>query len=121
MTSRRLPVAASGAAAQLLERPGMHLAVLADLETGQVEAEGLGLPEQVLELTERLPGGARPRQRPLHEAEVGDELRRTAVGQAGLAVALADPDRVQPPRRVQQVDAVGLLRGAHRDLGEQAG
>jgi hypothetical protein len=33
--------------------------VLADLQAGQVEAERLGLPDQLLQLTERLPGRAR--------------------------------------------------------------
>ena len=99
-----------GAAAQLPQCLGVHRAVLPDLEPGKVEPERLRLPEQVLELTECLPGGAGPGQRPLHEPEVGDELSRAAVGQARRAVVLASPDGAQPPRRVKQVGAIRLFR-----------
>ncbi len=42
---------------QFAQRPGVHLAVLPDLQAGQVEPERLGLPDKVLQLTERLLGG----------------------------------------------------------------
>ena len=64
------------AALQLGQRPGVHLAVLPDLQLGQVEPERLRLPDQVLQLAERLPRCARRRQRVLHQAQVGQEPGR---------------------------------------------
>ncbi len=55
------------------ERPGVHRAVLADLQLGQVEAERLGLPDQLLQLAVRLPGGSRGGQRLLDQAQIGQE------------------------------------------------
>ena len=49
------------------QRAGVHRAVLADLQPGQVEAERLRLPDQLLQFTERLPGGTRRRQRLLDQ------------------------------------------------------
>ena len=44
-------------APHLLQRTLVDPAVLADLQLGQMEAEGLHLPDQVLELAVRLTGG----------------------------------------------------------------
>ena len=49
-------------------------AVLADLELGEVEAEGLDLPDQVLQLAVRDCGRARRGQRGLHQPQVGEQL-----------------------------------------------
>ena len=52
----------------------MHLAVLADLELGQVEPEGLRLPHQPLHLAERDARSSGLVQRAAQHAEVTQEL-----------------------------------------------
>ena len=47
--------------AEFGQRPCVHLAVLPDLQAGQVEAERLRLPDEVLQLAAGLLGRARPR------------------------------------------------------------
>jgi hypothetical protein len=71
-----------------------------------VEAERLGLPDQVLQLAEGLLGGARRRQRLLDDPQVGEVLRGPGVGQVGVPRAR----RGQALRHVKQVGPVGLLR-----------
>ena len=93
----------------------MHLAVLPDLQAGQVEAERLGLPDQVLQLAGSLLASPGRGQRLLDDAQVADEVVRARVGQVGVP----DPGGVDPRRGVQQVGPVRLLRGAGRDLGQQ--
>ena len=60
----------------------MHRAVLTDLKSGKMEAEGLGLPDDVLKLTVGLPGRADSGERRLHEPEVANEILRPVVGEA---------------------------------------
>ena len=62
----------------------MHGAVLTDFKLGQVEAEGLGLPDKVLKLAVGLPVGSRCRQRALDEPQVGDEFGRTDVAKTRI-------------------------------------
>ena len=50
-----------------------------------MEPERLGLPDQVLQLPERLPRGAGRGQRLLDQAQVSEESRAVLVGQVGLA------------------------------------
>ena len=76
---------------QLAQRPGVHGTVLADLQRGQVEAEALGLPDQVLQLAERLAAGPGVGQGLLEQPQVGEQLTGIAVGQAGLRRGLARP------------------------------
>ena len=72
-----------------------------------MESERLGLPDEVLELAVRLPGGASCRQRPLRQPQVGDELSSRRIGQARPAsgapsgvgsrvVGLRQPRRLHP-------------------------
>ena len=100
---------------QLRQRLGVHPGVLAHLKAREVEAERLGLPDQVLQLTVRLPDRAGLRERRLDQAQVGEEVRRPGVGQ----VEVPCPGGGEPLGRVQQVGAVGLARRAGGDLGQQ--
>ena len=100
---------------QLGQRPGVHLAVLPDLQLGQVEPERLRLPDQVLQLAERLPRRARRRQRVLHQAQVGQEPGRIPVAQ----IRVAQPGGAEPFGQKEQVRTVRLGRGAGRDAGQQ--
>ena len=100
---------------QLGQRPGVHLAVLPDLQAGQVETERLRLPDEVLQLAERLLGRAGGGQRRLHHPQVGQALRGARVGQVGVPL----PGGGQPLRHVQQVGPVGLLGCSCDDLGQQ--
>ena len=92
-------------------------AVLPDLQAGQVEAERLGLPDQVLQLAEGLLGRAGRGQRLLDQAQVGQELAGSRVGQVGVP----DPGGAEPLGGVQQVGPVRLLRRPGGDLGQQLG
>ena len=96
----------------------MHRAVLPDLQFGQVKTERLGLPEQLLQLAEGLPGGVRLDERLLHQAEIVGELVWSRIGQS-WPVPFAEPGRAQPLRRVQEIGAERLLRGARDDLRDQ--
>src|ERR1039458_1996295 len=55
----------------LLQGARMSGAMLPDFQLGQMKAEGLGLPAQVLELAERLTASSRPVQFLLQQADVG--------------------------------------------------
>ena len=78
---------------QLGEHPGVHGTVLADLQLGEVEAERLGLPDEVLQLAVRLLAGTGGRQRVLDEAQVRHEVRRPWIGEIGV------PDYGSPASR----------------------
>jgi hypothetical protein len=86
--------------------------VLADLQAGQVEAERLRLPDELLELAVGLAARAGGGQGVLQQPQVGDELRGAGVGQAGLLGlrAARQPGGPQPQRREQQELPVRLLR-----------
>ena len=71
------------------QRLGVHLAVLPDLQAGQVEPERLRLPDEVLQLTVGLLGRPGRGQRLLHDAQVGEELGRARVGQVGVPPRVA--------------------------------
>ena len=58
------------------KRFGVHLAVLADLELGQVKPEGLRLPHQALHLAERDARSSSLFQRATQDAEVTQQLGR---------------------------------------------
>ena len=95
----------------------MHRAVLPDLQAGQVKAERLHLPDQLLQFTERQPGGTGRRQRLLDQQQVVAEVRGAAVGQVGVP----QPGRGQPPGQVEQERPVGLARRPGGQLGQQLG
>ena len=103
-------------APQLSERPLVHRAVLPDLQAGQVKAERLGLPAQVLQLAERLPGRTRGGQRVLQHAQVGHEPGGPGVSQRGVG----QPGGPQPPRRVA-ADSSDTAPGAPALLSRPAG
>ncbi len=69
----------------------------------------------MLQFPERLPDRTCLRERVLHQAQIGEELRATAVGQ----VRVPQPGRLQPLRQVEQVRAVRLLGGPGLQVGEQ--
>ena len=84
--------------------------VLADLEGGQVEAERLGLPGQVLELPVGQPGRPGRGQRRLDQANLVQELAGVPVATAGGVRGTAGvvPRRIgdrAPPRRAARVAA----------------
>ena len=106
---------ALGRGPQFGEHPGVYRAVLADLQLGEVEAERLRLPDEVLHLAVGLPARSRGYQRPLDQAHIGHECVRPRVGEVGVAVT----GRLEARRDVEQVGPVGLLRGTGRDVGEQ--
>ena len=99
----------------------MHLGVLADLELGEVEAEGLDLPDQLLQVPEGGTGGTGRDERLLDDAEVREQVVGEVVGEVSVAQARgldALGDDEQDP-------AVRLVRGPLGDLvgdvlGEQA-
>ena len=103
-----------------LERGGVHRRVLADLERGEVEAEGLGLPPEVLELAEGQARGAGGDEGVLHGAEVLDELGGALVaagvaGASGGEAVRGEAERA-PVRRVGQL-AGELLGGTREERG----
>ena len=79
----------AGRRAEFGQRPRVHRAVLPDLQAGQVKAERLGLPDQVLQLAERLPGRTRGGQRVLHGTQVGQESGGPGVSQVGVGHRVA--------------------------------
>ena len=68
-----------------MQRGRVHGTVLAHLQLGQVEAERLDLPDQVLKLAVRLANGTRLGQRPLGQAQVVSELPGGSERQAASA------------------------------------
>ena len=103
-----------------LERGGVHRRVLADLERGEVEAEGLGLPAEVLELAEGQARGAGGDEGVLHGAEVLDEVGGALVaagvaGASGGEAVRGEAERA-PVRRVGQL-AGELLGGSREERG----
>jgi hypothetical protein len=86
---------------------GVHRAVLAHLQRRGVEPERLRLPDQVLQLAVRLPGGARAQQRVLDQPQVGEKRRAVRVGQVGLA----QPGGAQPFGQKKQEGAIRLVGG----------
>ena len=71
--------------ADILQRAGMHHGVLTELHLDHVEAEGFGLPDQVLQ---RAIGGALGACRgegTLHGLQIGDEILAGVVHQIGVA------------------------------------
>ena len=109
----QLPVGA--VLAQFGQGRGVHLAVLADLQLGEVEPEGLGLPDEVLELAVGLPVRPGGGQGLLDGAQVGEERLGVRVGQVGVALA----GGAQPGGGVQQEPAVRLVGRAVGDLRQQ--
>ena len=102
---------------QLGERRPVHGTVLTHLELGEVEAEGLQHPDDVLQLAARGPGVAGGDERLLHEQEVRERLVRPGVRQARLL----STGRVEPGGHDEQLLPVRLTRGVLADLGQQAG
>ncbi len=101
----------------LTQRTFVHRAVLAHLQRRGVEAERLGLPDQVLQLPERLPARARTGQRVLDQAQVGEEGGAAGVGQVGVA----QPGGADAFRQEKQECAIRLLGGPCADLREEFG
>ena len=52
----------------------VHVGVLANLQRGEVEAEGLDLPDEILDLAGSHPIGSVSAKRVLHPAQVGQQL-----------------------------------------------
>src|SRR5712692_11675663 len=95
----------------------MHVAVLANLELGEVKAECFRLPDQVLQLAVCLSGRAGARQRALNAAEVGDEF-----GRRSISTAVAGPScRTKPVGDVEQELSVLLRRRALLELSPTFG
>ncbi len=69
------------------ERGLVHLRVLAHLELREVEAEGLHLPHELLQVAVRGTRCAGVDERRLHDLQVGDELLRLAVAEVGVTTA----------------------------------
>ncbi len=99
-------VGQGAARADLAQRAGVHRAVLPDLQLGQVEPERLGLPDELLQLAERLPGGAPGGQGLLHQPQVGEEAGGARVGQ----VRMPQPGGLEPPGQVEEVGPVRFVR-----------
>ncbi len=99
---------AGGLGGQLGQGLGVDGGVLADLEGGQVEAERLGLPGQVLELPVGQPGRPGRGQRRLDQAHVVQELAGVPVappgGSGGSGWTPVDR-RPGPPSRAARVAA----------------
>ena len=100
------------ACGQLLECFRVHGRVLADLELGEVEPEGLDLPDELLQVSVGLPRRAGRVQRVLDDPQVREELLRVAVGQIRVAAA----GRGDPPGDEQQRAPVRLARRALGDV-----
>ncbi len=98
---------------ELGEHFRVHRRVLPHLEFGQVEAERLDLPDQLLEVPVRLSRRARLRQRVLHDPQVGEQVLRVSVAEVGVARA----GRGDLAREQQQDAPVRLVRRALGDLG----
>ena len=94
--------------AQLAQRRRVYGTVLAHLELGQVEPEGLRLPDQVLKLAIGLPACARFGEGTLDETKVADEFGRRLVPER--VIVLLKPSRLKPPRRVQHEGTKRLAR-----------
>ena len=82
-----------------------------------MEAEGLHLPDEVLQLPVGEPEGARFDQRALDRQQVVQQLNRGVVGEQTLLAA----GGADPVGHVEQVFAVLLLGSARLDLGETLG
>ncbi len=95
----------------------MDGAVLAHLELGEVEAEGLHHPDQVLQLAVGAPLVARLDQALLDQPKVGEHLLGVAVGQPGV-LGLGGGD---PRADGQQLLPVRLGGGVLDDLGHLLG
>src|SRR5713226_4903238 len=95
----------------------MHVAVLANLELSQVKAEGLRLPDEMLQLAVSLARRACTRQRDLNAAQVRDELVCGCVP----AVGGAPPGRPKSIRDVQEKLPVLLGRRAFLQLSPAFG
>ena len=72
----------------------MHGAVLANLELGQVKAECLHLPDELLQLAKGLTWSTRRDERCLNTAKVVEQLIRSSVRERQIGTAgCADPVR----------------------------
>ena len=91
----------------------VHGRVLTHLELGEVEAEGLDLPDQLLQVTVGLAGRAGRDERVLHDAQVGQQVRGVAVGEVGVA-ATGGGDA---SREEQHRTLVGLALGPLGGVG----
>jgi hypothetical protein len=91
--------------------------MLTDLQLGEVEAERLDLPDQVLQLPVRLAYRTRLDQGVLHDPQVGEEVGRAVVAQVGVA----PPGGLDAFGGVQDELAVRLARRALGDVGDQLG
>ena len=65
----------------------MNGRMLPHLELGEMESEGLDLPDELLQLTVCVPTGPGAHERLLHDGELGEQLRRVAIGEVGVAGA----------------------------------
>ena len=100
---------------ELVEHLAVHRGVLAHLEFGEVETEGLDLPDQLLQLAVGLPRCAGTDQGVLHHAKVGQQLVRRRVGQ----ISVTGAGRGDLPCRQQHDAAVQLAGGALGDVARR--
>ena len=107
----RLQGAVDAVLREVRQRTRVHLRVLPHLELGQVEPEGLHLPDQPLQVAVRRPRRTGLRQRALHDVEVGLELRGRAVRE----VRVARPRRGDPLGQEVDDPTVRLVGGVARD------
>ena len=96
---------AATAGADLSEGELVECAVLPDLELSEMKAEGLCLPQQMLNLAKGQARRAGRGQRIAGRAQVGPQLRRRVIRK----LAIARASRTDPIRQVQHEDAVRLV------------
>ena len=72
--------------ADVLQRAGVYHGVLTELHLDHVEAEGLRLPDQILQRAIRRTLGAGFGQGTLHDLQVGDEIVAAVVHEVGVAL-----------------------------------
>ena len=89
--------------------------MLSHLQLGEVEPEGLDLPNQVLQLAECVTRGAGLKQRRLQHAQVVQERFGVAIGKVGVPGA----GRVDAPGDEQEQAAVRFAGGALLDVGRR--
>ena len=96
------------------EHLGVDGGVLTHLEFGEVEAERLHLPQQLLEVSVRLAWGTRIDEGLLHGAQIGQQRVGVAIREIGVALACGgDPAGDQQHRALVRLDvgALGGIRG----------
>ena len=105
--------------AELGERVAMHAAVLADLEVGEVEAEGLHLPDEAMELAECQPRSAGSHQCILEASEVveqfvGSRISEREISPAGALDSLGHDQEELPERLAGGASFDGARAAADR-------